>query len=312
MGHTGRTLATIGLALLLVLAGCSGGAPGDGGSGGEGGDAARNAEGGAATEADLADGGDGGDGAGQTPSQGDQEAGTQSFQADRAVIRTGEVTLRVESFDAARNRLASAARARGGFVSDSTQRLNRRNNRSWTTGTVTFRVPADSFREFLREVKAAGVVLESGTSSRDVSDQLVDIEARLDNLEARRDRLRALYEDADTTEDVLAVGDRLSAVQEEIERLEARRAALEQRVALSTVTVTVREPEPGRDLEPEPETVWYDTGVLAAFLDSVDRVVTALRAVVVGLAYAAPYLLAFGLPVAGVALVLRRRGWPPL
>jgi hypothetical protein len=310
MGHTGRTLATIGLALLLVLAGCSGGAPGDGGGGG-GGDAARNAEGGAATEADLADSGDGGDGAGEAPSQGDQEAGSQTLQADRAVIRTGEVTLRVESFDAARNRLASAARARGGFVSDSTQRLNRRNNRSWTTGTVTFRVPADSFREFLREVKASGVVLESGTSSRDVSDQLVDIEARLENLEARRDRLRALYEEADTTEDVLAVGDRLSAVQEEIERLEARKAALEQRVALSTVTITLREPEPGSDPGPEPEAAWYDTGVVAAFLDSVNGVVTVLRAVVVALAYAAPYLLAVGLPVAGAALLVRRRGWPP-
>lgn len=308
MGHTRRTLATVGVALLLVLAGCSGGAPGDGGSG----DSIEDGGGGA--ELAGGDGGDGPDGASGASGDADRsgDAGSQAFQADRAVIRTGEITLQVESYDAARSRLASAARARGGFVSDSTQRLNRRDNRSWTTGAVTFRVPADSFGDFIQRVKAAGVVLESTTSSRDVSDQLVDLEARLENLRARRDRLRALYDDADTTEDVLAVGDRLSAVQEEIERIEARKAALEQQVALSTVTVTLREPEPDRDAGPTPEDAWYDTGVVAAFLDSVDGVVTAVRAVAVGLAYAVPYLLAFGLPVAGAALLLRRRGWPPV
>jgi hypothetical protein len=293
---------------LLVLAGCSGGAPGDGGSG----DRAREAGGGADAEFASSDGGDGGDDGAGGAGEADTGATSQAFQADRAVIRTGEVTLRVESYDAARSRLASAARSRGGFVSDSTQRLNRRDDRNWTTGTVTFRVPADSFGDFLQRVKAAGVVLESSTASRDVSDRLVDLEARLENLRTRRDRLRTLYDDADTTEDVLAVGDRLSAVQEEIERLEARKAALERQVALSTVTVTLREPEPGRDVEPDPEAAWYDTGVVAAFLDSVDGVVTAVRAVAVGLAYAAPYLLAFGLPVAGAALLVRRRGWPPV
>jgi hypothetical protein len=53
---------------------------------------------------------------------------------------------------------------------------------------------------------------------------------------------------------------------------------------------------------------WYDVGLVAAFLESVGGVATTLRALAVGLAYAAPYLLVFGLPVVGaVAGLLRWR-----
>jgi len=295
MALTRRGLATVGVALLLVLAGCSGGL------GGDSGERARQPDSGAPA---ADDGGGGGDAA---QNDGGDESTEQLARTGRARIRTGQVSLRVESYTAARSQLASAARSRGGFVSDSSQTLHRRNNQSWTTGSVTLRVPAESFGAFLDRVKASGVVLEADTSSEDVTGQLVDLEARLENLRSRRNRLRGLYESADTTEDVLAVGDRLSSVQGEIERLEARKAALEDRVAFATVTVTLREPEPGEPVSTE-ETAWYDTGVAAAFLDSVGGVVTVVRAGAVGIAYLAPYLLAFGLPVVGAVALLRRRG----
>jgi hypothetical protein len=46
--------------------------------------------------------------------------------------------------------------------------------------------------------------------------------------------------------------------------------------------------------------------VTQAFLASVDGVVTTLRAVVVGVAYAAPYALAFGIPLVGLAMLVVR------
>ena len=294
MALTRRGLAVVGVALLLVTAGCSGGLGGDDGQPDSG-----------AFTPNVADGGgaDGGDAArGES-----EEAAEQPTRAGRSKVRTGEVTLRVESYTTARGALAEAARSRGGFVSDSSRRRHHRENRSWTTGSVTLRVPAESFGAFLDRVRETGVVLAADTSTEDVTGRLVDLEARLENLRARRDRLRGLYENADTTEDVLAVGDRLSDVQGEIERLEARTAALEDRVALATVTVTLREPEPGEPVATG-ETAWYDTGVVAAFLGSVDGVLTVLRAAGVGLAYLAPYLLAFGLPAVGAAALLRRRG----
>jgi hypothetical protein len=121
---------------------------------------------------------------------------------------------------------------------------------------------------------------------------VVDLQARLENLRAERDRLRTLYERANTTEDVLAVEERLSDVQTEIERTEAGLQNLERQVAYSTITVHLSEPRPDR---PAPDQ-WYDTPVIAAFLESVEGVGVALRALVVAGAYAAPYLLVFLTP----------------
>ena len=64
----------------------------------------------------------------------------------------------------------------------------------------------------------------------------------------------------------------------------------------------MREPRPDR---PAPDQ-WYDTPVLAAFLDSVHGVGVVLRAVVVGFAYAAPYLLVFLSPIAVAGGLLYR------
>jgi hypothetical protein len=91
-------------------------------------------------------------------------------------------------------------------------------------------------------------------------------------------------------------------VQREIETTEATLRTLENQIAYSTVTVQLREERP----EPEPEQNWYDTGVVAAFLESVDGAIIAFRALIVGLAYVLPYLLVFGIPAFGVVAVGRR------
>ncbi|MEF8856312.1 MAG: DUF4349 domain-containing protein, partial [Haloplanus sp.] len=254
-----RTVSAL-LVVLVLLAGCGGSAGGADVSGG-GGDSMTVAETGAAEPAEREAGGDaGGDGGDGATAQTDDEV-----TADRSIIRTGEVRLRVDDYEAARTNLTAIVEARGGYVSDSTQQVHDRGEESWTSGRVVLRVPADDFSETMTLVEEEGRVLESSTSTRDVTEQVVDLQARLENLRAERERLRTLYERANDTEDVLAVERRLSEVQTEIERTEARLQNLERRVAYSTITVEMAEPRPDR---PAPDQ-WYDTPVLAAFLDSV-------------------------------------------
>jgi hypothetical protein len=288
--------ATVLLVLLVLLAGCGGSAGGAEVSGG-GGDSATVAE------TQRAEDGGGGGAAGGDGGDASQTDGTVA--SGRSIIRTGEVRLRVENFEAARANLTAAVEARGGYVSDSTQQVHDRGEESWTSGRVVLRVPAEEFSSTMTAVENEGRVLESSTSTQDVTDQVVDLQARLDNLRAERERLRELYQRANDTEDVLAVERRLSEVQTEIERTEARLQNLQRRVAYSTITVEMSEPRPDR---PAPDQ-WYDTPVLAAFLDSVHGVGVVLRAAVVGFAYALPYLLVFLTPfaVAG-GLLYRFRG----
>ena len=299
------------LVALVALAGCSAGglgdsaapAGGDASSGGDGGDGGGGGGAPMATEA-AATG---------APAEADAAGGSAAAQARaRALIRTGEIRLEVDDFDRARDRLISAAESRGGFVADSAETTHREDNRTWTEGRLVLRVPSESFTPTFREVKSVGTVERADSSTKDVTDQLVDLEARLRNLEARRDRLRTLYEEANGTEDVLRVGRELSEVQGKIERLEAQRRSLEDRVAMATITVRFSEPrpEPTPTPTPTPEPAYHETGLGAAFLASVNGAVVAVRTIAVTVAYAAPYLLVFGLPVGlvGVGLYRSRRG----
>jgi cell division septum initiation protein DivIVA len=289
-----RRLATVLLATLVVLSGCSGAA------GGGGADSATVRETAVAEEPQRADSGDaGGDGGAATGGDGGDDG---TLAAGRSIIRTGQVELRVDDFESARANLTATVEARGGYVSDSVQRAHDVDGATWLSGQVVLRVPAENFSATMDAVEGEGEVLESRTSTQDVTEQVVDLEARLRNLRAERDRLRTLYDRANTTEDVLAVERRLSEVQTEIERVEARLENLERRVAYSTITVELSEPRPDR---PVPDQ-WYDTPVVAAFLDSVHGVGVALRALVVAGAYAAPYLIVFLSPFVALGALLYR------
>ncbi|MFB6157009.1 MAG: DUF4349 domain-containing protein [Haloferacaceae archaeon] len=292
-----RGLGVVLLAVLLVLAGCSGAGGGGGGAGQAAPEslAEREASAGGADGAESAAGGDA-----------DGGSGGDALQVRRRqVIRTGDVTVRVESYDAARRNLTAAARDLGGFVSDSSRRRHEVRAGTYVTGTVTLRVPRDWFGAMMDRAEGVGTVRSSTVRSKDVTDQLVDIDARLRNLRAQRERLRTLYEEANDTEAVLEVQRRLSETQERIERLEAKKRTLERRVAYSTIRVELREERP----EPGPREIrkWYDVPLVGAFLESVHGVVIVARAAAVLAAYALPYLLAFGLPPVLLAALGYRR-----
>lgn len=295
--NRGRTVSAL-LVLLVLLAGCGGSAGGAQVSGGGGADSAATAE--TNVEAERAADANAGDGDGG----GAAKTADQTDATGRSIIRTGEVRLRVDDYESARANLTAVVEARGGYVSDSSQQVHDRGEESWTSGRVVFRVPAENFSDTMTTVEREGRVLESSTSTKDVTDKVIDLQARLENLRAERDRLRELYQRANDTEDVLAVERRLSEVQTEIERTEARLQNIRRRVAYSTITVEMAEPRPDR---PAPDQ-WYDTPVLAAFLDSIHGVGVVLRATVVAAAYAAPYLLVFLTPFAvGGGLLYRYR-----
>ena len=303
-----RWWAPLVLALLVVLAGC-GGAGNAGGGGGE--DASAGGEIGSEATAATAGAGGGADSAGgETGSAGGERTAEaigseEVLQIERrqALVRTGRVALTVENVSTTERELTRVVRDAGGFVSSSRVRRDDREERTVVTGQLVVRVPAENFSTAFARIERAGEVRASNTSTRDVSEQLVDIEARLGNLRAQRERLRGLYAQANDTEALLAIQERLSEVQSRIERLEARRQSLRRQVALSTIVIDLAEVGQADDRSRE----WYDTGVLAAVLDSFGGVGTVLRAIVVGLAYVLPYLLVFSIPIAVLAYLLRYR-----
>ncbi len=105
------------------------------------------------------------------------------------------------------------------------------------SATVTMRFPAESFDTvigFLHE-NSIRLVSES-VNSEDVTEQYVDLEARLKNLEASEAQFLAIMNRATRIEDVLQVQQQLERVRGEIESVTGRMQYLERTSSLSTLT----------------------------------------------------------------------------
>ncbi|EMA01890.1 hypothetical protein C437_15761 [Haloarcula vallismortis ATCC 29715] len=258
----------------------------------------------------------GGDGSSQ-PVEADagasDEAG-ESIQAgdaaaDRAIIRNGRMVIEVENYSTTADAIAARARTTGGYVSDSNRELHRDGNETWYTGYIVVRVPSEEYEPTQSMVSKQGTVRSEETTTNDVTDKLVDLEARLTNLRERRDRLRTFYEQANSTEELLRIEEELSSVQSDIERLEAQKRSLEQRVAYSTLRVEIREPAP----EPSAQQVpYHERSLVAAFLSSATDVYVFTRGLLVTAASLAPWLVALAVPVVGGRRLLRNRSLPLL
>ncbi|KAA9397329.1 DUF4349 domain-containing protein [Haloarcula sp. CBA1130] len=295
-----RVLAVVGL---LLLAGCAGlGGSGDASEAQGGGDGAQ-----------MSSGGDGSsqpvkaDATANTGESGDIQAGDAA--ADRAIIRNGRMVVEVKNYSTTADAVAARARTSGGYVSDSNRELHRSDGKAWYTGYIVVRVPSEEYEPTQSMVREQGTVRSEETTTKDVTDQLVDLEARLTNLRERRDRLRTFYEQANSTEELLRIEEELSSVQSDIERLEAKKRSLEQRVAYSTLRVEIHEPAP----EPSAQQVpYHERSLVSAFLSSVTDVYVFTRGLLVTAASLAPWLVVLAVPVVGGRRLLRSRSLPLL
>lgn len=168
------------------------------------------------------------------------------IQADTAVapqviIRTGQAVLEVDSLERAIAQLTLLAQRAGGYVTDTRISAGEEQRRS---GQITLRVPAARFDGLVTGLATAGEVEEVNVTSEDVSEEFVDLSARAANARRTEERLLELLRTrTGSLEDVLAVEREVARVREEVERIEGRLRFLRSRAALSTLVVSLHEPE---------------------------------------------------------------------
>jgi hypothetical protein len=162
------------------------------------------------------------------------QAGQQDLQ--RLVIKTADLSLQVDSARDAEAALRALVGQLGGYV----VKVETSGTDETMSARVTFRVPADRFDQALTGVQGlAKKVLARTVGGDDVTEEFVDLEARLKSLEASRDRMQVLLDRANTVEDALKVNQALSDLQSQIEQIKGRRQYLQQSAALSTISVSL-------------------------------------------------------------------------
>ena len=105
----------------------------------------------------------------------------------------------------------------------------------------TIRIPADQLANFVSQVSEISNVTSSRESAEDVTLSYADTESRKKALETEQDRLLELMEQAETTEDLLAIESRLTDVRYQLESAASQLKLYDSLVSYSTVYLTVEE-----------------------------------------------------------------------
>lgn len=168
-------------------------------------------------------------------------------------------------------------------------------------GYAVVRVPAENLGAFLESVSGLGAVQRQAEDETDVTQEHIDLSARLENLKAQEERLREFFERAESVEDMLAIEQELGRVRGEIESLTAQIAFLERQASMATVTIELA----GKP--PVVSPVGSDWGFVRAITQGVRGFVNTINALVVFVMSALPLIIVAVIAWFAGRSILRRR-----
>jgi len=173
-----------------------------------------------------------------------------------------------------------AARAPGAAPVPQEQRLIKTSYISLEveTGYVTVRVPQQDFEDAVKEIEAVGTLEEERISIEDVTEQYIDLKARLENAKNQEEAYLEILNMATTVEDVLKVEIQLERIRGDIESLQGRLNYMENRTNFSTVQVRLS----------EPEKITHESGIGRAFSQAIDAFLSAVRGIIIFLGFFIP------------------------
>jgi hypothetical protein len=155
-----------------------------------------------------------------------------------AVIETATLDLRVPHgrFTKVMDAASKVAQQDGGFVSRRSSAGTRIHD-----GRLVLRVPEARFNRARQAVERLGRATGESVTGQDVTQQFVNLDARLGNLTTQERALRRLMGRTQTVSDTIRVQGVLQNVELQMEEIQGELIYLRNRTALSTITIAVHE-----------------------------------------------------------------------
>jgi hypothetical protein len=173
--------------------------------------------------------------------------GSTAEAADRKIIRNADITIEVSSTVDAQHQVTSIAESHDGFVVTSEAKQRESNDPAQRTLEIKLvvRVPSNQFGRAFDEIKKlAGNTPAEQVTSQDVTEDFIDLEARIKTQKALEVQFLEIMRQANKIADALEVQRQIAEVRTEIEKLEGRKRFLENRSSLSTINVNIQTPKP--------------------------------------------------------------------
>ena len=154
--------------------------------------------------------------------------------ADRMVIKESNMSLVVKDVVESIKIIQTAAEKSGGFLINS--HLSKPQEAG--SGSISVRVPETKLTDTLIEFRQAGLrVVDEYISGNDVTDQYVDLEARLLTLNKTKAKFEQILDQAVQVQDLLNVQRELVNLQQQIDSIKGQQQYLSQSAKLSKITV---------------------------------------------------------------------------
>ena len=203
---------------------------------------------------------------------GDGDTSVTLQSAQRQIISNASLSIETETVDVAIVQVRTIAEGLGGFV----EQLSSFGSNKDQQANLTVRVPQDQFFTAVDRIEALGKVQGRNLGSEDVSEQFIDLEARLKSSMREEESLLSLLERADQVSEILTIERELSRVRSDIERTQGQLNFLERRVDLATISVSLF--PPGSQIpEPPSANMLIEDSNVAGRVDAVKALAASLK-----------------------------------
>ena len=223
--------------------------------------------------------------------------------SERKLIKNAELEVETLEFERFIDLLEAKVTETGGYIESSNTSNNSYHYNRLKYANYTLRIPSDKLDEFVHIVGENANIVNTSTSTDDVTLSYYDSESRKKALEIQQERLLALLEKADKVEDIIELESRLSEVTYQLESQSTILRNYDNLVEYSTVRLNINEVE--RETQKAPETIGdkMKTGLSETFYNIKEGLENLVVFVVVNF----PYIIFWGVVIVGAILVIKKK-----
>ena len=154
----------------------------------------------------------------------------------KKIIKDGSIQLKVTDLERTKFRIDTLVKKFDSYYDN----VNFNNSDYEMSYNLKIRIPSDNFEKFVTGVETGnGEVVSKTVHARDVTEQYIDLETRLENKRNYLKRYNELLKQAKTVKDILEIEEKTRGIEEEIESTEGRLKYLNDQVSYSTLDLTL-------------------------------------------------------------------------
>jgi hypothetical protein len=172
----------------------------------------------------------------------DDTTKVDSEDYERKIIKTYHLSLETKNYDSARDAIAAAAQAYGGYISEYNEKyiVNRQGQKD-RSASFTVRIPSEKAEAYVSEITKNVSVLSKKLSTEDITTSYYDLQSQLESLAEQEVRIKKLMDEATNYNYLLELDDKLTSIRAQINNISKQIQIYDKSVALSFVYITLDE-----------------------------------------------------------------------